>query len=1762
MEEILTKIDQGMAFLVQQIAAQENNVLGSDLEAIEKYKTNLDQLEKYKALVIFSDKLNKLYDSRLNAKTNEEKDAADKAIEEFKKDSSNQQFFLNSYIIDLRIQDPKFFNDIIKNLGEVTIKAPDKFMEEVKAAEYEQAKTEKLNSYSPEQVDQIVNNYTSLADDDIAMTVQNLDMTKGEFVARQKEQKEQQINELYEKIYELQDKHDQLYNEYTDLGQTKPGNEPQEMYDAKKAEMDAVQAQIDDLYSQIGDLTDIVYPSETQEEISEEVKPEEEKEEEQASEEVKPEEEKEEEQVSEEVKPEEEKEEEQVSENIKPQEDNKFTELFSGDIGEGMPSIAEQFESATGIKFDPDKHEVVYDGVMDDGYDNPFTPFAIVEKPAKEEKKEDIKPETQYEEVEIFSGDIGEGMPSVEDQIRAAGIEYNPETQTIVYDGAMDDGYDNPFTPFRLVERRPITIGAEDVKPIEETPVEEKQEEVAEEIAQDETVQVADSVVKELEDQLQDLTASYYGNEISSEEFTARKDELEAQIAQASMANEDVKPQEEVVEEETVQTVSNEVKELEDQLQDLTASYYGNEMSSEEFTARKDELEAQIAQDSIANEEVKENEEQGLDDVKPVEEQASKEVKEAEETVQTQENSSESTGTPSGDDSNPAGDSTQGNEEQTQENEQVVGNNNTVDEQEEGEVKEEEKPSEEINPLAELSDNDIKREIDEIWRTVVSSGDEATEEESRRMDELVAEQARRRDALTQTKEETQAAIETPKPKQPSLEDLSDAEIQREIDELWRTVVSAGDGASEEESRRMDELLAEQTRRHDAIVQTQTAQDSLSNMTDAEIQREIDEIWRTVVSSGDEATEEESRRMDELASEQARRREAARTQNTPAQTEDIKPVENAEQTVGTQEEEPEIIFEGYIGEGMPTIAAQFEAATGEKFDPEKHEVVYDGAHDELEDEPYTPFQVVVKRPKKKDENPIKPSEDDDKKEKKPSEDDEQKEKKPSEDDEQKEKKPSEDDDEKEKKPSEDDDEKEKKPSEDDDEKEKKPSEDDDKKEITRIDPVTPRPIPPIDVPVNTPKKRSWDTIVSEIQSYENENGEREGIAFTVGNRKGISKSCIKVTQAMKSRVTQGRGNYIYAIAGSIGIPLTAFVTGIQKITGKIYTLFNRKAVDAANQIKENLSQLSEEDMETLIRDFNPAKVSRNRFLASISPLISDRINEYIETKYCKPLRERIVKNSEEISDRYVKLNELEAALRDAKPDEIANIQKQIIEITAGSAALIKQLQADKHDLAEHLHGGPGKHAAEETVKTSINHSVDRAGVFAKSINNADGFEFLSPIGKKEDAILEAIDIAETKPALAAFDPLSDSDLGAMYIEYLSNLQSAVAGSPEATELKEKVDILAREIGRRQTVVKADRDALRNYGEIEEEKIKETQHKASIFGTRSVGRYEWELMPTPANYNDDPLLAYTLTAIGTISLVKGVLDTIHNVNVQQQIRDVNAQNAQTNAQIGQSNQANIAANQANEQTMQGVRQAGADLEGHGDSFVQGTQQMMEKETILHRSTSEYSDMHRYHFKTSDPGYVADDAASHLQSHQDFDLVNATKAAQQSLNPYDALAASRLTLSQLGATRDSMMQQFITQIQNRTTTYDYQPLLESMQSVVNGQGITENMIDGMMATIKTGQDLQTVVNAAYQPIIAQFATAPDNIKMLVEELCALGALTAFASRAKDTLEKQIAYKEKTDEIRDKYIKVTMAKEAKRQEDQETMDEEQEDMSQGMSR
>ena len=66
----------------------------------------------------------------------------------------------------------------------------------------------------------------------------------------------------------------------------------------------------------------------------------------------------------------------------------------------------------------------------------------------------------------------------------------------------------------------------------------------------------------------------------------------------------------------------------------------------------------------------------------------------------------------------------------------------------------------------------------------------------------------------------------------------------------------------------------------------------------------------------------------------------------------------EDRVERVEEEKEV-FQGEIGEGMPTPEEQFKQATGEELDADKYEVKYDGATNEENDESYTPFTVVEK-----------------------------------------------------------------------------------------------------------------------------------------------------------------------------------------------------------------------------------------------------------------------------------------------------------------------------------------------------------------------------------------------------------------------------------------------------------------------------------------------------------------------------------------------------------------------------------------------------------------------------------------------------------------------------------------------------------------------------------------------------------------------------------------------------------------------------------
>lgn len=90
------------------------------------------------------------------------------------------------------------------------------------------------------------------------------------------------------------------------------------------------------------------------------------------------------------VKEEPRKENKNPKEKPEKKEDPKKGPIYEGYILEHM-TPEQQFEQATGLKFDPEKYEVVYgNDAYDDGYDNPISTFKVVPiEAAKKEKKEE-----------------------------------------------------------------------------------------------------------------------------------------------------------------------------------------------------------------------------------------------------------------------------------------------------------------------------------------------------------------------------------------------------------------------------------------------------------------------------------------------------------------------------------------------------------------------------------------------------------------------------------------------------------------------------------------------------------------------------------------------------------------------------------------------------------------------------------------------------------------------------------------------------------------------------------------------------------------------------------------------------------------------------------------------------------------------------------------------------------------------------------------------------------------------------------------------------------------------------------------------------------------------------------------------------------------------------------------------------------------------------------------------------------------------------
>ena len=318
-------------------------------------------------------------------------------------------------------------------------------------------------------------------------------------------------------------------------------------------------------------------------------------------------------------------------------------------------------------------------------------------------------------------------------------------------------------------------------------------------------------------------------------------------------------------------------------------------------------------------------------------------------------------------------------------------------------------------------------------------------------------------------------------------------------------------------------------------------------------------------------------------------------------------------------------------------------------------------------------------------------------------------------------------------------------------------------------------------------------------------------------------------------------------------------------------------------------------------------------------------------------------------------------------------------------------------------------------------------------------------------------------------------------------------------------------------KDDMSALLSFGDKEIYEYTNTSTKKTWMGYISTGTANWKLMPGHINYNNDPLLGYVFTTISTIGLAKGILTEIHNQGVRKEIEAANQQNIGVNNQINQANTQNGVANQLNRETIDQVHNSGAKLESRSTDYVEGINTMSRDSVVSTRTAGEYNagDATNWSFNST---YRDLDHASHESVHASYDQANQAFADIQagiqngSLDAAGALREAQTVLETMNQSKIATYNAFLETIKTYAPAHpqhDYVPLENYMNDIVNNPTAINNMVDGMVESIQVGQTLQDAVMQVYSPVAAMVTTLPDNIQSFILPLVTQAAITGYLNR-----------------------------------------------------
>ena len=600
------------------------------------------------------------------------------------------------------------------------------------------------------------------------------------------------------------------------------------------------------------------------------------------------------------------------------------------------------------------------------------------------------------------------------------------------------------------------------------------------------------------------------------------------------------------------------------------------------------------------------------------------------------------------------------------------------------------------------------------------------------------------------------------------------------------------------------------------------------------------------------------------------------------------------------------------------------------------------------------------------------------------------------------------------------------------------------------------------------KRGLQTIIASIL-VNPETG--EPIDMTVKQRKRLEKSNISITGALKNGLSYG--NYLYNLTSIAPTIIGVIPNALMKLSGKI--MLTRRAKENIKIIRENLENLSDEDLEVLYREFKGDTAVNLRGAAAVTGLIKEAVEKYQERKYIAPKRAemkityaKILSDYEQIENNKILIHQVTSGTM-SSVDAQTLIEKLGVENLTQAVALLEtrnnRLMSTKAEeiarvrqLGRELQPelSSGKHGFAEDVRATNSKMNLQGRRFAKDISTGEAQEMMEAMGKLQDAEAMAIEQGDNETALKAFIKL------------------------ETTQARE------------------------------------SKIEGSIFGRRDTGVYHYNPIPEELDYRPDPFVRNVITTVTTAAIIKGVINELHNRMMEAELGRINTEQSSQQQIINDVNQRNAEASAHNATQQQAVQNTSSSLTANSEDIRRGMQAQVDQNIAATRATHEYMDHDATGWSFND-AYHAADQAHHTA------VQNAAADAQSQLAQIEQnLAAGRITdveamrqIAQVNSDTHAMFQQAVQEAIPVFKEYaqahpqiEYSQYIDALERLGSNPTAIDSLNQTAINAVEAGQTLQGVSILPYEQLGVVLEGVPTGIKSQLFLLGSAALMTGYAS------------------------------------------------------